>query len=369
MKGVRASWTAGCGLTSNSRRRSPTPGALGPATSREGRERGRRGRNANFQNPLPQFADVPVLCSDMFQQSNVLSVSLLQFFDDVWTFSLCNRDRYVVLWYRKRWSFRSCSSSLAVDISFVPQKLIPIVQPAQQIMEILQLLLFLVVDVRVVRVVHLRPFVLGSHLFGVRPWSTGLWTFLEITSRYAVFSASWFNSGYMSSSSSSCFLLVAMHLALCSLACRPFVADNSGSTRVVLLVTKHLALYSLFPSSGPRCATSWPVWTRRTVRRCIPCSWLSLVQFMSPEEYMIWIFLMMTSGNVSYSSYACFDSGYKFMRQTTVAGFLLVTFHLAQCSLPRGQAHEAWPRRIAMSLAAACHGWFCWWPCISRCAR
>ena len=71
-------------------------------------------------------------------------------------------------------------------------------------------------------------------------------------------------------STSSCFLLVAMHLALCSLACRPFVADNSGSTRLVLLVTKHLALYSLFPSSGPRCATSWPVWTRRTVRRCIP---------------------------------------------------------------------------------------------------
>ena len=24
----------------------------------------------------------------------------------------------------------------------------------------------------------LRPFVSGSHLFGVRPWSTGLWTFL-----------------------------------------------------------------------------------------------------------------------------------------------------------------------------------------------
>ena len=52
-------------------------------------------------------------------------------------------------------------------------------------------------------------------------------------------------------STSSCFLLVAMHLALCSLACRPSVADNSGSTRLVLLVTKHLALFSFFPSSGP----------------------------------------------------------------------------------------------------------------------
>ena len=53
-------------------------------------------------------------------------------------------------WYRKLWSFRSCSSSFAVDIPFVPQKLIPIVQSAQQIMEILQLLLILVVDVPVV---------------------------------------------------------------------------------------------------------------------------------------------------------------------------------------------------------------------------
>ena len=34
-----------------------------------------------------------------------------------------------------------------------------------------------------------------------------------------------------------------------------------------------------------------------------------------------WIFLETTSENVPSSSYACFDSGYKFMRQTTVAGF------------------------------------------------
>ena len=56
----------------------------------------------------------------------------------------------------------------------------------------------------------------------------------------------------------------------CTPRCVPFVADNSGSTRLVLLVTKHLTLYSLFPPSGPRCSTPWPVWTRRTVRRCIP---------------------------------------------------------------------------------------------------
>ena len=143
-------------------------------------------------------------------------------------------------------------------------------------------------------------------------------------------------------STSSCFLLVAMHLALCSLACRPFVADTSGSTWF-LLVTKHLALYSLFPSSGPRCATSWPVRTRRTVTRyfpvmtqaCIPYMWLSLVLYVSPEEYTFWIFLMMTFGNVPHSSYACFDSGYKFMSQTTVAGF-------AGDSSPRAVLSSSW---------------------------
>ena len=72
-----------------------------------------------------------------------------QLIDDVWTLSLCNRDRYVVFWYRKLWLFRSCSSSLAVNIPFVPQTPIPMVQSAQQIMEIPQLLLILVVDVPV----------------------------------------------------------------------------------------------------------------------------------------------------------------------------------------------------------------------------
>ena len=75
-------------------------------------------------------------------------------------------------------------------------------------------------------------------------------------------------------------------LALCSRACRPFVADNSGSARLVLLVTKQLALFSPFPSSGPRCATSWPVWTRRTENSPVapqqaPCIWQSLVRCWS----------------------------------------------------------------------------------------
>ena len=59
---------------------------LTPEESREGRGRGRRGGNANFQNPLPQFADVPVLFSDKFQQSKKFEfmVPQTQFFDDVW---------------------------------------------------------------------------------------------------------------------------------------------------------------------------------------------------------------------------------------------------------------------------------------------
>ena len=43
-----------------------------------------------------------------------------------------------------------------------------------------------------------------------------------------------------------------------------FVVDNSGSALLVLLVTKQLAQFFPFPSSGPRCATSWLIWTRRT---------------------------------------------------------------------------------------------------------
>ena len=71
-------------------------------------------------------------------------------------------------------------------------------------------------------------------------------------------------------SSSFSAMACAGLVCLCSLDCRPFVADNVGSTRLVLLVTKHLTLYSLFSSSGPRCAASCQGWTRRTVTRCIP---------------------------------------------------------------------------------------------------
>ena len=49
----------------------------------------------------------------------------------------------------------------------------------------------------------------------------------------------------------------------------------------------------------------------------------------------------MTSGNVPYSSYACFDSGYKFMRQTTVAGFD-GDFSPRAVLSSSWQAHEAW---------------------------
>ena len=129
------------------------PGSSCPLVERGGRRRRGRGSSRSLPLvPLPVM-DAPVILNDESQQSKKFEfmVPRTQFIDDVWTFSLCYRDRYVVLWYRKLWSFRSCSSSLAVDIPFVAQKLIPMVQSAQQIMEILQLLLLLVVDVPVVQ--------------------------------------------------------------------------------------------------------------------------------------------------------------------------------------------------------------------------
>ena len=42
--------------------------------------------------------DAPVIINDESQQSKKFEflVTQTQFIDDVWTFSLCNRDRYVV---------------------------------------------------------------------------------------------------------------------------------------------------------------------------------------------------------------------------------------------------------------------------------
>ena len=167
--------------------------------------------------------DAPVIINDESQQSKKFEflVPQTQFIDDVWTFSLCN-DRYVVFWCRKLWSFRSCCSSLAVDIPFVPQMRIPMVQSAQQIMEILQLLLIFGGRCSCCRIVQilrccrgealgaptvaarreicdfLRPFVFGSHSFGVRLRSTGFWTSLgDDFWIFPVFSAFWFNTEYM----------------------------------------------------------------------------------------------------------------------------------------------------------------------------
>ena len=132
----------------------------------KGRKRGRGSSRSLPLVPLPVM-DAPVILNGESQQSKKFEfmVPRTQFIDDVWTFSLCYRDRYVVLWYRKLWSFRSSSSSSVVGIPFVPQKLIPMVQSAQQIMEILQLLLLLVVDVSVV------PGCAGSQVLPWRrPW-------------------------------------------------------------------------------------------------------------------------------------------------------------------------------------------------------
>ena len=135
---------------------------IAPSSSSSSSGKRKKKRKKKFRSlplvPLPVM-DAPVIINDESQQSKKFEfmVPQTQFIDDVWTFSLCN-NKYVVFWYRKLWSFRSCSSSLAVDTTVFTQKLIPMVQTAQQIMEILQLLLFLVADFSVVRVVQVVDF-------------------------------------------------------------------------------------------------------------------------------------------------------------------------------------------------------------------
>ena len=73
-----------------------------------------------------------------------------------------------------------------------------------------------------------------------------------------------------------------------------FVVDNSGSAWLVLLVTKQLALFFPSPASGPRCVTSWPVWTRRT-ESCSSTSPLYLTVtcsvYVLPRFTGLWILL------------------------------------------------------------------------------
>ena len=225
MRGVCASWTAGLRLTSSSRRKSPTLGALGPAISREGRGRGRRGGNANFQNPLPLFADVPVLFSDKFQQSMKFKfmVPQTQFIDDVWTLSLCNRARYVVFLVQK--------TVVVPQLQFFTGRQHPLlaanadphgpVCPADhgdstvaayfgrrcsccRVVQILrccrgEALGAPTVAARREICGFLRPLVSDSHLFGVRVclWRTRIWIFREMTpGMVSVLNTPRFDSGH-----------------------------------------------------------------------------------------------------------------------------------------------------------------------------
>ena len=103
-----------------------------------------------------------------------------------------------------------------------------------------------------------------------------------------------------------------------------FVVDNSGSARLVLLYTKQLALFSLFSSSDPRCATSWPVWTRRTVAHLqAPCICSHLFGVRLAEVYL-WTLL----GDDFQNGFRIprFDSGYIF---GVILRLLLEEFHIS----------------------------------------
>ena len=114
---------------------------------------------------------------------------------------------------RKLRILRSCSSSLVIDIFFVPQWQFLMVQTIQQTTEIHQLLF----DGRCPRYAGVQSLRccrgedFGAPTVAARTLSTTLCSvfargvqdsglFWENTPRYAVFCASWFNSGYMSTS-------------------------------------------------------------------------------------------------------------------------------------------------------------------------
>ena len=128
------------------------------------RGKGRRGGRKRLLEPLPilRFAALIVnngsgmcwlvllvtillvLCFRLL--SMPVAIPQVQFLVKV----ICPLLSCLVVLVRKLRILRSCSPSLAVNIPFVPQTPISMVQSAQQIMEILQLPLILVVDVPVV---------------------------------------------------------------------------------------------------------------------------------------------------------------------------------------------------------------------------
>ena len=104
-------------------RRPSRTGKHGPLPARQGGRRKIEEKEAKRRSSrrlllvllIAKVGDVLVLSSDMFQQSNVLLVPLIQFIDDFWTFLLCSRDRLPQVLCgsdcRKLRKLRSCSSS------------------------------------------------------------------------------------------------------------------------------------------------------------------------------------------------------------------------------------------------------------------
>ena len=123
-----------------------------------------------MEPPLDKVVDVPLIINDEFQQYMMfenLDVPQIQFIYIRLVFQLGRRDRYqqcmpsssrcsfwtwfltcplwcfdrcVFRWCSKLWLFRSCISSTVVDIPFVPQRQIPMVQTIQQTTDTPQLL-------------------------------------------------------------------------------------------------------------------------------------------------------------------------------------------------------------------------------------
>ena len=92
----------------------------------------------------------------------------------------------------------------------------------------------------------LRAFVHDSHLFGVRLWSTGLWTFLEDDFwMFSVSSSCWFNTGYMLrqfkeaflvSTAENCGVPQLQFFMVVDISCRGAEADSHGLVQQTIVI-------------------------------------------------------------------------------------------------------------------------------------
>ena len=119
--------------------------------------------------------------------------------------------------------------------------------------------------------VFLRPFVSGRHLFGVRLWSTRLWTFLEDDFRkVSVFITAWFDSGYMFRQFMEAFLVSTI------VSCCGAEADFHGlavQQTIVLPLLQYIdKVIDVLCRSSWLCVQLWDTVEIPQLRPFLPCT-------------------------------------------------------------------------------------------------